>query len=111
MHDLLPFVMGYDKAKKPNYTTSQLQCFLFASHVRPPWGWQFAVFYPLRTGRGESRIKLQVRSRKELDDAAADGDRHRLRAVSGVQLVHDVLHMGLDSFLGDEQLRADLPIP
>jgi hypothetical protein len=47
----------------------------------------------------------------QLDDAAPGGERHRLREIVGAQLVHDAFHMGLDGFLGDEQFRADLPIP
>ena len=47
----------------------------------------------------------------QLDNSAADGDRHRLRTIFRVQLVHDVLHVNFDGFLGDEERRADLPIP
>src|SRR5213592_1605058 len=47
----------------------------------------------------------------QLNDAAADGDRHRLRAIVGVEFVHDVLDMDLDGLVRDEQLRGDIPVP
>jgi hypothetical protein len=36
------------------------------------------------------------------DDPAADADSHRLRAIVGAQLLHDVLYVHLYGFLGDE---------
>lgn len=47
----------------------------------------------------------------QFNNAPARGDRNRLRAIVGAQLVHDVLDMHLDRILGDEQLRGDIPIP
>ena len=35
----------------------------------------------------------------QLDDSSADGDRHGLRAITGVQLLHDVLDVNLDGLL------------
>src|SRR5262245_22345925 len=46
----------------------------------------------------------------EVDDAATHGDRHRLCAVGGVELQHDVLQVGLDCFFGNEQTQCDVLI-
>jgi len=46
-----------------------------------------------------------------LVDAAPGGDYYRLRAIVGAEFVHDVLDMGLDGLLRDEQARSNIPIP
>ena len=46
-----------------------------------------------------------------MDDAAADGDGHRLGSISRRELLQDVPQMGFHRFLGDGQLRADFAIP
>ena len=47
----------------------------------------------------------------QLNDAAAEADRHRLRAIVGAEFAHDVLDVDLDGLLRDEQPRGDIPIP
>ncbi len=42
----------------------------------------------------------------EPDDAAADGECDRLRAIRGSRLVHDVLDVNLDRLLRGQELRA-----
>ena len=49
--------------------------------------------------------------RLQLDDAAADGNRYRLRAIVGAEFVHDAPDMGLDGLLRYEQFRGDIAIP
>jgi len=47
----------------------------------------------------------------KLDDAAADNYRHRLRAITGAQLFHDVFDVNLDGLLRNEEAFGDVPIP
>src|SRR5215212_11793753 len=46
----------------------------------------------------------------QLDDAAAEGDGDRLRAVAGAELLHDVLDVNLHGLLGDEELFGDVAV-
>lgn len=46
-----------------------------------------------------------------MDDSAAKSNRHRLRAIARPELLHDVFDVYLYSFLGDEQLLGDVPVP
>src|SRR5262245_4383617 len=48
--------------------------------------------------------------RLELDDAAPEGDGHRLRAVAGSELAHDVLDVHLDRLFGDEEALGDVAV-
>src|SRR5580692_2690154 len=50
-------------------------------------------------------------SESELNDAAADGDRDRLRAVAGAELFHDVFDVNLNGFLGNEEPFRNVAIP
>ena len=56
--------------------------------------------------RGGQKRFYQARRRLkpalQLNDAAADADRHRLRAILGAEFVHDVLDMDLDGLLRNE---------
>jgi hypothetical protein len=53
---------------------------------------------------------LADRHVSEVDDSAAQRDRHRLRAVNGSQLLHDVLDVDFDGLLRDEKSLGDVPI-
>ena len=46
--------------------------------------------------RGISEIAPDQTDLLQLDDSPADGDRHSLRAITGVQLLHYVLDVNLD---------------
>jgi len=46
----------------------------------------------------------------QLDDSAAGGYGHRLSAIIGAELAHDVLDMNLDRFLRDEKPLGYIPI-
>src|SRR5947209_2438422 len=49
--------------------------------------------------------------RLQLDNAAAHGNRDRLGAVAGAQLLHDVLDVNLDRVFGDEEELGDVAVP
>src|SRR5436853_2382534 len=64
------------------------------------------LFIPLLwPGRGCGGLRSS-----QLDDAAAYGNGHRLRAITGPQLLHDVLDMHLDGLFRDEELFGNVPI-
>src|SRR5262249_52065406 len=46
----------------------------------------------------------------QLDNSAAQGDRHRLRAIAGTQLFHDVLDVNFDRLLRDEEFFPNVSI-
>src|SRR5215831_5148067 len=46
----------------------------------------------------------------QLDDSAAQGDCDGLRAIGRPQLLHDVLDVDLDRFLGDEEALRDVAV-
>jgi len=64
-----------------------------------------------RTGKSFYEDRRRLTSALQLDDAAADGDRYRMRAIVGAEFVHDVLDMGLDGVFRYQQFRGDIPIP
>lgn len=47
---------------------------------------------------GRFALPAHSSSTSELDDAATNCDRNRLSAITGAQLLHDVLHMDLYRF-------------
>ena len=51
-----------------------------------------------------------VRRRSQLDDAAAQRDGDRLRAVAGPELLHDVLDVNLDGLFRDEEAFRDVAV-
>ena len=52
--------------------------------------------------RRRAHHRRRLKPALQLNDAAAGGDRHRLRAILGAEFVHDVLDMDLDGLLRDE---------
>src|SRR5215475_13035178 len=53
---------------------------------------------------------MWVLNRLKLDDAAANGNSNRLRAVLRAELVHDVFDVDLDRLFGDKQDISDVLI-
>ena len=46
----------------------------------------------------------------DLNDPAAHSYCHRLRAIAGVQLLHDVFDMNFDGLLRDEEAVGDIAV-